>query len=140
MIRTIPARYARFFTAAVGAAGLVGAPPVTAGPVAKTTTPQKLELLTPKAKIGATSLLVRFVGKSGKPISGAVLTAASLDMAPMGMASMTAAVKPPKIVRPGVYRFDTTIQMSGRWAFTVVAKAPSIKRPIITSFMLAVTE
>jgi uncharacterized GH25 family protein len=100
----------------------------------------KVELLTPKAKVGPVSLLVRFVDGSGKPITGAVVTAASLDMGPMGMASMVAAVKPPKVVKPGLYRFDTTLQMAGKWAFKVVAKAPSIKRPVTTSFTLTVTQ
>jgi uncharacterized GH25 family protein len=100
----------------------------------------KVELLTPKAKVGPASLLVRFVDGAGKPIAGAVVTAASLDMGPMGMSSMAATVKPPKVVRPGVYRFDTALQMSGKWAFKVAARAPSLKRPITTTFMLAVSE
>jgi YtkA-like protein len=58
----------------------------------------------------------------GKPVPGAVIFQTRFDMAPDGMASMTA---PAKLIRsndPSVYQVELEPQMAGNWALSLSAK------------------
>lgn len=61
---------------------------------------------------------------TGKAIDNAVVFQSRLDMAPDGMREMTAKVAPQPSPTPGVYRFQTKLQMEGDWALHLAAKVP----------------
>ncbi|MBX9844328.1 MAG: FixH family protein [Xanthobacteraceae bacterium] len=60
--------------------------------------------------------------RTRQPVPNAVIFAKRIDMAPDGMASMTAplAELPPE--KPGEYRFKTNLPMEGRWQLSLGAK------------------
>lgn len=135
MFNAYHAPFARLAAALFGLSGLATA--ATAAPAQiEATAAYKLELLTAKVPAGPASLVVRFVDGNGKPVPGAVVTATRLDMSPAGMASMTAPVTTAEGAKPGLYRFDANLTMPGRWALTVVAKAPGQKAPLTTTYMV----
>jgi hypothetical protein len=51
-----------------------------------------------------------------------VIFATRLDMAPEGMATMTAPVEALPSTEPGVYRFRTNLMMAGGWQLSLAAK------------------
>jgi hypothetical protein len=68
---------------------------------------------------------VRLVNKlTGKPVPDAVIFQTRLDMSPDSMGEMTGAVTPLPGSEPGVYRFQVTVGMAGRWALKLAAKVP----------------
>src|SRR5262245_33298524 len=69
------------------------------------------------------TVAVRLVHKStGKPVPAAAIVQTRIDMAPDGMASMTATIVPLPNPEPGVYAFKAPLTMTGRWLLTVSAK------------------
>lgn len=81
------------------------------------------EPLTPEVRMGEAIVSVRLTHKpSGKPVSDAVIFARRLDMAPDGMASMTAALEPLPATEAGLYRFKTEVAMTGNWQLSLAAK------------------
>lgn len=60
--------------------------------------------------------------RTGQPVADAVIYATRMDMAPDGMATMTAPVTALPADAPGRYRFATDIAMPGGWRFSVAAK------------------
>jgi hypothetical protein len=66
---------------------------------------------------------VRLVDKrNGKPVPDAVIMAKRIDMAPDGMATMTAPLEQLASTEPGVYRFKTNLMMEGGWQLSLGAK------------------
>lgn len=84
----------------------------------------EFQLVEPSMKTGpATVIAVRLVNKAtGKPITGAVIFATRLDMAPDSMAGMTTKIAPVPGGEPGVYRFEANVTMAGRWQLSLGAK------------------
>ena len=134
MFSALRAPFAHLTAALFSMTGLAGASVAAASSQMEATAAYKLELLTPKVAPGRAHLVVRFVDGTGKPVPGAVVTATRLDMSPAGMGSMTAPVKAAKATRPGLFGFDTTLSMPGRWALTVTAKAPSQPTPMVATY------
>jgi hypothetical protein len=60
--------------------------------------------------------------KSGKAVPDAVIFAKRIDMAPDGMASMTAPIEQVPSAEPGVYRFKANLPMAGSWQLSLGAK------------------
>src|SRR5438874_4330395 len=58
----------------------------------------------------------------GKPVSGAIIVQTKFDMAPDGMASMTAPAKGAASSEPGIYQVETQPAMGGNWGLTLAAK------------------
>lgn len=56
------------------------------------------------------------------PVSGAIIFATRLDMAPEGMEAMTTAVEAMPSTEPGVYRFRTDLGMEDGWRFKLAAQ------------------
>ena len=135
MFSALRAPFAHLTAALFGMTGLTGASAAAAASSQiEATAAYKLELLTPKVAPGRAHLVVRFVDGAGKPVPGAVVTATRLDMSPAGMGSMTAPVTAAKATKPGLYAFDTTLGMPGRWALTVTAKAPRQTTPMVATY------
>jgi YtkA-like len=66
---------------------------------------------------------VRLVDKrSGKAVSGAVIFAKRVDMAPDGMAEMSEPIQQLPSTEPGVYRFKAALVMAGGWRLSVGSK------------------
>jgi YtkA-like len=60
--------------------------------------------------------------RTGQPISGAVIFAKRIDMAPDNMAEMASSIELLPSTEPGVYRFKTNLSMEGRWRLSIGAK------------------
>jgi hypothetical protein len=74
-------------------------------------------------KSSAAIVAVRLVDKrSGKAVPDAVISAKRIDMAPDGMAGMTATIEQMPSTEPGVYRFKTGLSAEGRWQLSLAAK------------------
>jgi hypothetical protein len=72
---------------------------------------------------GEVDIAVRLLDRrSGASIPDAVIFATRVDMAPDGMAAMTAPVEQTNSAEPGVYRFRTTLAMRGNWRLSLAAK------------------
>lgn len=81
------------------------------------------DLTNTKGGQGEAILSVRLVNTlSGKPISGAVIFARRLDMAPEGMPTMTAELQAMPSSEAGAYRFKTNLTMQGKWRLSLAAK------------------
>ena len=69
------------------------------------------------------------------PVTDAVIFATRLDMAPDGMATMTASVEALASDVPGQYRFQANLGMAGAWRFSIAvhldAETEVIRREII---------
>ncbi len=66
---------------------------------------------------------VRLIDKrNGKAVPDAVIMAKRIDMAPDGMAAMTAPFEQLPSTEAGVYRFKTNLTMEGGWQVSLGAK------------------
>jgi len=84
----------------------------------------EFQLVQSEVKKGDSAVVaVRLVDKrSGKPVSGAVIFAKRVDMAPDGMAEMTEPIEQLPSTEPGIYRFKTALVMAGGWRLSLGAK------------------
>lgn len=83
----------------------------------------EFRLVQKEIKKGDATVAVRLVNKkTGKPVTGAVIMAKRIDMAPEGMATMTAPLEAQPSTEPGVYRFKTNLTMEGGWQLSLGAK------------------
>ena len=83
----------------------------------------EFQLVQPEVKEGDTVVAVRLVNKRTKqPVSGAVIFAKRIDMAPDGMATMAGPLEEVPSTVPGEYRFKTKLSMQGRWQLSLGAK------------------
>ena len=84
----------------------------------------EFQLIQSEAKKGDGAIVaVRLVNKkTGKRVSDAVISAKRIDMAPDGMATMTAPIEQMPTTEPSVYRFKTNLSMEGRWQLSLAAK------------------
>ncbi|RVH29870.1 hypothetical protein CN214_14660 [Sinorhizobium meliloti] len=88
-------------------------------------TDYRFELVEPEIAEGPEAIVaVRLIDERTKepPVSGAIIFATRLDMAPEGMEAMTTAVEAMPSTEPGVYRFRTDLGMEGGWRFKLAAK------------------
>ncbi|MES2667790.1 MAG: FixH family protein [Pseudomonadota bacterium] len=87
-------------------------------------TDYRFELVSTDHRVGSGSVLaLRLTDlRTGAPVAGAVIYATRMDMAPEGMATMTAPVTAMPSDVPGTYRFATDLVMAGGWRFSVAAK------------------
>jgi hypothetical protein len=84
----------------------------------------RFELVDPAVKAGPDKIItVRLMNrKTGKPVPGAVIFTTRLDMAPDAMQEMVTKVTPVPDVEPGIYKFQATFGMAGRWQLSLGAK------------------
>ncbi|MBX3501352.1 MAG: efflux RND transporter periplasmic adaptor subunit [Alphaproteobacteria bacterium] len=79
----------------------------------------------------AVRLEVRLTGLPALPPADSVrLTSTRLDMAPDGMAAMTAPLRALPSPAPGVVAFETDLSMAGRWALSLSAEIAGQSRPV----------
>jgi hypothetical protein len=110
----------------VAAAGLAGA--AFAGAKDYAFEPVQAEI----KKGDEVTLAVRLVHKpTGKPVVDAVVIQTRVDMAPDGMAEMTAPLAPLPSPEPGIYAFKTDLPMAGRWLVSIAAKVQGEPETVI---------
>ncbi len=59
---------------------------------------------------------------SGEPVTGAIVFATRLDMQPDGMETMTTPLEAIPATGAGLYRFNASLAMAGRWRLSLAAK------------------
>ncbi|MBN8964826.1 MAG: FixH family protein [Rhizobiales bacterium] len=98
------------------------------------------ELVDAKARRGDAIVSIRLLHKrNDSPISDAVIFARRLDMAPEGMPTMTADLKPMSTTEPGTYRFKTNLTMQGKWQLSLAAKVQGENGTIQNKLVLEAT-
>lgn len=109
---------------AVQAALLVAAIGCTTSPARADINDYRFELVDQTVKAGPDkTITVRLINhKTGKPVPGAVIFATRLDMAPDAMKEMVTKVTPVANGEPGIYKFQATFGMAGRWQLSLGAK------------------
>ncbi len=83
----------------------------------------EFQLVDQTVKKGDAIISVRLIHKpDGKPVSGAVIFATRLDMAPDGMEMMKTKIEPMPSAEPGVYKFKAVLTMEGGWQLSLGAR------------------
>src|SRR5258708_6192549 len=78
----------------------------------------EFQLVDQNIKKGDAIISVRLIHKpDGKPVSGAVIFATRLDMAPDGMETMKTKIEPMPSTEPGVYKFKAVLTMQSGCQF-----------------------
>ena len=87
-------------------------------------TDYRFELAGPPVKSGpATVIKVRLIHTAdGKPVAGAIINPTRFDMAPDGMATMTAPAKAVAPAAAGIYQIKAEPNAAGNWGLTLAAK------------------
>ena len=87
------------------------------------------------------TLTVRLLhAPTGKPVPGAVIFRARLDMSPEGMDDMVAPLTRVAVDEPGTWRYTTRLTMAGDWAVTVQAKVPGETETVRASAIITGVE
>lgn len=91
---------------------------------------------------GKSIVAVRLV-HSGKPVAGAIIIQSRADMGPIGMASMTAPIRPLGEQPAGVYRFEVengaVWKKSDNWALSFSAKIQGVMQTVTGSVTVKLT-
>ncbi|AZN71498.1 heavy metal RND transporter [Georhizobium profundi] len=82
----------------------------------------RFEIVDEVATVGDNALTVRLIDAEGNSVPRAVIYALRLDMAPDGMAAMTAPLQPVEELDDGLYRFRADLMMEGNWRLQIAAK------------------
>ena len=105
------------------------------GPAATATMGYRYELAAPvqSSSTGKNIVSVRLL-HDGKPVSGAIIIQSRADMGPMGMAAMSAPIKPLGEKPPGTYRFEVSNgpvwNKPDNWALSFSAKVQGVAQTI----------
>ena len=96
----------------------------------------------PQSAGGKSTVAVRLV-HGGKPVTGAIIIQSRADMGPMGMASMTAPIKPLGEKPPGTYSFEVSNgpvwNKPDNWALTFAAKVQGVAQTVSGSVTVKLT-
>lgn len=107
-------------------------------PAAAATGDYRFELASPAqpAGSGKSIVSVRLV-HGGKPVKGAIIIQSRADMGPIGMAGMTAPIKPLGEQPPGTYRFEiengAVWKKPDNWALSFSAKVQGVAQTVTGS-------
>jgi hypothetical protein len=82
----------------------------------------RFEIVDEAATVGDNALTLRLIDAEGKSVPAAVIYSLRLDMAPDGMAAMTAPLQPVEELEDGLYRFRADLMMEGNWRLQIAAK------------------
>jgi hypothetical protein len=100
----------------------------------------EFQLVDKTVKKGEAVISVRLVHKpDGKPVSGAVIFAKRLDMAPDGMESMKTTIDAMPSTEPGIYKFKAAVTMEGGWQLSLGAKIQGETGTIESKLVLKAT-
>ncbi len=109
-----------------------------AKPMAATTAPYQFILAGPVKPVGGGKNVVAVrLMHEGKPVTGAIIIQSRADMGTMGMASMTAPIKPLGEKPPGIYSFEISNgpvwKKPDEWALKFGAKVQGIAQTVTGS-------
>ena len=94
----------------------------------------------PQSAGGKSTVAVRLI-HGGKPVAGAIIIQSRADMGPMGMASMTAPIKPLGEKPPGTYSFEVSNgpvwNKPDNWALSFGAKVQGEAQTVTGSVTVA---
>jgi hypothetical protein len=97
----------------------------------------------PKNLGGGKSLVAIKLMHDGKPVTGAIIIQSRADMAPIGMGTMTAPIKPLGEQPAGVYRFEVSNgpvwKKPDPWAISVSAKVQGVTQTVTGSVTVNLT-
>ena len=131
----IPAIVILVIAAAAAAAALAqGTDMAMKGSGAMATMGYRYELAGPvQTSAGKSTVSVRLVHE-GRPVSGAIIIQSRADMGPMGMAAMTAPIRPLGEKPPGTYRFEVSNgpvwNKPDNWALSFSAKVQGVAQTV----------
>lgn len=124
-MRSAPRRGTQPFVRLVRSVGLlaIGLLSVAGAAVAGENARYRFEIAA-NTKVGLDSkFAVKLVDtRTGKAVPGAIFDDPKLDLAPQGMADVTAPVLPLPDLAPGVYQFRTRVMTKGKWRLHLDAK------------------
>lgn len=100
--------------------------------------PYRFELAEPPKSGGnGKSIVAIRLLHDGKPVTGAIIIQSRADMSPMGMATMTAPIKPLGEKPSGVYRFEIANgpvwKKPDNWAISLGAKVQGVMQTVTGS-------
>ena len=113
-------------------------------PAMTATSDYRFELTGPAQSEGAGKSIVsvRLV-HGGKPVGGALIIESRADMGPIGMAAMTAPIKPLGEQPPGTYRFEVengaVWKKPDNWALSFSAKIQGVAQTVTGSVIVKLT-
>ncbi len=94
----------------------------------------RFELVGPVKSAGGKSIVAVKLVHDGKPVSGAIVIQSRADMGPIGMAAMTAPIKPLGEQPPGTYRFEVdngpVWNKPDDWALSFSAKVQGVAQTV----------
>ena len=98
-------------------------------------TAYRFELAGPAKSAGAGKSIISVkLTHEGKPVSGAIIIQSRADMGPIGMAAMTAPIKPLGEQPPGIYRFEiqngSVWKQADNWAISFGVKVQGIMKTV----------
>jgi YtkA-like len=73
---------------------------------------------------------------TGKVVRDAVIVQTRIDMAPEGMAEMSAPLTAVPSTEPGVYSFRTDLSMQGQWLLSIAAKVQDEPETVVGKITL----
>ena len=96
------------------------------------------ELAGPPASAGSGKSIVSIkLVHGGKPVAGAIIIQSRADMGPIGMADMTAPIKPLGEKPPGTYRFEvengSVWKKADNWSLSFSAKIQGVTQTVTGS-------
>jgi hypothetical protein len=119
-----------------GASSAIAADMKMSAPTAMTAqSAYRFELAGPAKSAGAGKSIVSVkLIHNGKPVTGAVIIQSRADMGPIGMAAMTAPIKPLGEQPPGIYRFEVqngpVWKQADNWAISFNAKVQGVMKTV----------
>ena len=101
----------------------------------------EFQLVQPETRAGNDAVLaVRLVDKRfGNRVPDTVIFASRIDMAPVGMAGMSAPIEAVPSTEPGIYRFKARLAMAGGWRLSLAAKVQGEAETIQSQLTLTAT-
>ena len=97
----------------------------------------------PKSEGAGKSIVSVQLLHGGKPVVGAIIIQSRADMGPIGMAGMTAPIKPLGEQPPGTFRFEvengSVWQKPDNWSLTFSAKVQGVPQTVTGSVTVKLT-
>ena len=124
-------------TCAIAAMPMAGTTPMAA------TANYRFELAGPPASAGGKSIVSVKLVHGGKSVTGAIIIQSRVDMGPIGMAGMTAPIKPLGEKPLGIYRFEiangAVWNKPDNWALSFSAKVQGVTQTVTGSVTVKLT-
>jgi hypothetical protein len=134
--RTIPAIIVTVLASIATSAFAADTTSMSAAVPVATTTTYRFELAGPVQSLGGKSIVpVRLIHVTdSKPVVGAIIIESRADMGPIGMASMTAPIKPLGEQPAGTYRFEvangSVWKKPDNWSLSFDAKVQGVTQTV----------